>query len=372
MGSIGKRMFRSPNRTVAFLCACSALLASAWSEVFDLLAGEPFPVAAAVTAALAAAFLGALAAKALIPRADAPQEPDQDAPRLFGEPAPPDARPGPPDSGVPPDLGAPGKDDTLRRKAEAMASEASRALKTAQELSFSLHASASRADDCARMAADASLPLESAREVYENCAASLSALATAMERILSGAAGASSKLTVISSTAEQAQALVGNMAAIAEQTNLLSLNASIEAEKAGEHGRGFAVVAREIRRLADTAALGAQDIERLVQRMRHAVAAEVMEMDAFARETGRGEDKLQETKAALEDAGRSLSSLSTRLDALAARAKSAPAELRQALNTARDTAAALDGTAALAGELARSLEGPPATSGHKPNKDGSQ
>lgn len=363
MGSIGKRMFRSPNRTVAFLCACSALLASAWREVFDLLAGEPSPVAAAVTAALAAAFLGALAAKALLPRADASQEPDQDAPRVIGESG---ERPAPADADTP------GKDAPLRRKAEAMASEASRALKTAQELSFSLHASVSRADDCVRMASDASLPLESAREVYENCAASLSALATAMERILSGAAGASSKLTVISSTAEQAQALVGNMAAIAEQTNLLSLNASIEAEKAGEHGRGFAVVAREIRRLADTAALGAQDIERLVQRMRHAVAAEVMEMDAFARETGRGEDKLQETKAALEDAGRSLSNLSTRLDALAARAKSAPVELRQALNTARDTAAALDGTAALAGELARSLEGPPATSGHKPNKDGSQ
>lgn len=347
--------------------------------MFDLLAGEPFPVAAAVTAALAAAFLGALAAKALIPSAQTQQEPDQDAPRAVASPEHSGVRPGHraapqggmPDSGASGVLGAQDQDDALRRKAEVMASEASRALKTAQELSFSLHASASRADDFARMAADASLPVESAREIYESCTASLSSLAAAMERILSGAAGASSKLTVISSTAEQAQALVGNMAAIAEQTNLLSLNASIEAEKAGEHGRGFAVVAREIRRLADTAALGAQDIERLVQRMRQAVAAEVMEMDAFARETGRGEDKLQEANAALEDAGRSLTSLSARLDALAARAKSAPAELRQALNAARDTAAALDGTAALAGELARVLSGIPATSGHKPNKDGS-
>lgn len=366
-------MFRSPNRTVAFLCACSALMACAWREAFDLLAGEPFPVAAAVTAALAAAFLGSLAAKALIPRADTTQDPDQDAPRAVASPQHSATWIGPA-PGSPPDSAASnasGQDAALRRKADVMASEATRALKTAQELTFSLHASASRADDCARMATDASLPLESAREIYESCAASLSSLATAMERILSGAAGASSKLTVISSTAEQAQALVGNMAAIAEQTNLLSLNASIEAEKAGEHGRGFAVVAREIRRLADTAALGAQDIERLVQRMRHAVAAEVMEMDAFARETGRGEDKLREAKTALEDAGRSLSSLSARLDALATRAKTAPAELRQALNAAKDTAAALDGTAALAGELARALEGVPATSGHNPNKDGS-
>lgn len=351
-------------------------MASAWREVFDLLAGEPFPVAAAVTAALAAAFLGGLAAKALFPRAQTPQDPDQDAPRAVASPEHSGVRPGHraggmPDSGASGVLGSQDQDAPLRRKAEVMASEASRALKTAQELSFSLHVSASHADDFARMAADASLPVESAREIYESCTASLSSLAAAMERILSGAAGASSKLTVISSTAEQAQALVGNMAAIAEQTNLLSLNASIEAEKAGDHGRGFAVVAREIRRLADTAALGAQDIERLVQRMRQAVAAEVMEMDAFARETGRGEDKLQEANAALEDAGRSLTSLSARLDALAARAKSAPAELRQALNAARDTAAALDGTAALAGELARVLSGIPASSGHKPNKDGS-
>lgn len=53
---------------------------------------------------------------------------------------------------------------------------------------------------------------------------------------------------------------VSNISSIAQQTKLLSLNAAIEASKAGEAGRGFSVVAEEIRKLSDESNRIAEEI----------------------------------------------------------------------------------------------------------------
>ena len=109
-----------------------------------------------------------------------------------------------------------------------------------------------------------------------------------MQALASATASISSKLAVIAERANNIGAVVTTISKVAEQTNLLSLNAAIEAEKAGEYGLGFSVVAREIRRLADQTDVATLDIGRIVTEMRSAVSSGVMEMDRFGEQVRRG------------------------------------------------------------------------------------
>jgi len=103
----------------------------------------------------------------------------------------------------------------------------------------------------------------------------------AMRQMEQASKSISEKLGSINEKAENITTVVTTITKVSDQTNLLSLNAAIEAEKAGEYGRGFTVVAREIRRLADQTAVATLDIDQMVKEMQGAVSAGVMEMDRF-------------------------------------------------------------------------------------------
>jgi methyl-accepting chemotaxis protein len=120
----------------------------------------------------------------------------------------------------------------------------------------------------------------------------LQAMGTTMHGLAAATGSVADRLAAINEKASSINAIVDTITKVADQTNLLSVNAAIEAEKAGESGRGFLVVAREIRRLADQTAAATLDIETTVRQMQGAVSGGVMEMDRFSEQVRRGVDSV--------------------------------------------------------------------------------
>jgi methyl-accepting chemotaxis protein WspA len=141
---------------------------------------------------------------------------------------------------------------------------------TSKELSATMNEVSDRAGNAASLASAGRARLGGTEE--------------AMQRLVEATASVSAKLGVIREKADSINVVVTTITKVADQTNLLSINAAIEAEKAGEYGRGFLVVAREIRRLADQTAVATLDIENIVRLMQDAVSAGVMQMDKFSEE----------------------------------------------------------------------------------------
>lgn len=93
--------------------------------------------------------------------------------------------------------------------------------------------------------------------IGENSSVDMEAMMKAMERI--------------SQTSDEIEKIIAEIEDIASQTNLLSLNASIEAARAGDAGKGFAVVADQIRNLAEQSAKSAVDSKELIEASIHEV-----------------------------------------------------------------------------------------------------
>nr|WP_314539605.1 methyl-accepting chemotaxis protein [uncultured Massilia sp.] len=108
-----------------------------------------------------------------------------------------------------------------------------------------------------------------------------------MQQMVAATDSIGAKLAALSEKANNITGVLTTITKVADQTNILSLNAAIEAEKAGEAGRGFSVVASEIRRLADQTSVSTWDIEQMLKEMQSAVSASVMGMDKFSEEIRR-------------------------------------------------------------------------------------
>ena len=123
-----------------------------------------------------------------------------------------------------------------------------------------------------------------------------------------------SKLDVLTEKAANINQVVTAITKIADRTNLLSLNAAIEAEKAGEYGRGFSVVATEIRRLADQTAVATYDIEQMVKEVQAAVSAGSLGMTNFSGDVRQSISEVQQVTTQLAQIIQQVQALTPRFE----------------------------------------------------------
>ena len=172
----------------------------------------------------------------------------------------------------------------------------------------------------------------------------------------------SAKVQALGDVSRRITGFISSIREFSDMTNLLSLNAAIEAARAGKHGKGFAVVADEVRRLAEQSATAATEAGELVLDINRRVGEVVEQMRRGQVNVGGVEELSSAALEALDAIVTSTADATTharRIADAAGEQDSAFGRLRERINAVAAIAgknrAEADDVATRAGEAARGL-----------------
>ena len=234
----------------------------------------------------------------------------------------------------------------------------------AQQVGVTTHEIAAQAEDLSSALAQAAAALSESASQAGQGKDGLVRINAVMQNVLGSAAEMNSKLQRAQEKTAGVDQVVTTITKIANQINLLSLNAAIEADKAGEYGAGFSIVAQEIQRLADQTAVSVLEIEELVTEMQQAVGDASATTAEFVSLAGSGGETVSTVSGSLQSLLDRVHELDPRFrsitDGMRSQADAAGqinATLQQLNETARQTAQIVSGYRLITGELSKTVAG---------------
>lgn len=177
----------------------------------------------------------------------------------------------------------------LSSSASETSSSISEVTTTMEEVKQTSEVSKDKAENVSKSAERTARISRAGKESTENTMAGISRIKKEMNYI-------AESTVKLSEQTQRIGEIIDTVTDIADQSNILSVNAAIEAAKAGEHGKGFAVVAQEVKSLADQSKEATNQIRAIINDIQKATGAAVMA-------TERGTKTVEEAVELSEQAG---------------------------------------------------------------------
>ena len=152
---------------------------------------------------------------------------------------------------------------------------------TVEEVRQTAYLSNDKAEYVAKIAEQSAHISERGKKATEDSVSGMDRIRQEMEHI-------SESILKLSEQTYSVGEIISAVGDLADQSNLLSVNASIEAAKAGDYGRGFAVVAQEVKSLADQSKEATKQVKTILNDIRKAISVAVTATERGSRavETG--------------------------------------------------------------------------------------
>jgi methyl-accepting chemotaxis protein len=163
-------------------------------------------------------------------------------------------------------------------------------------------------------------------------------------------------ITNLSKDMEQIVKITKTISTIADQTNLLSLNASIEAAKAGEAGRGFSVVANEVKKLADQSKESSKEIKFIIDDILNKTSDTTKVAHNANKFMEEQMNIVKETDSSLRSIYESMESLMERVNNVSQSIKSALDSKENVLDSIENISAISEETASIAEEVSATTQ----------------